>query len=401
MLYYLMNKDAPVLSFTHKNDHPLSDEGYFEKVETLGTLPFNFNDIGYWIKCRKGSNYSRNIRDIMFKLGINNDLEYIAKTHAISTNDTFWIKSEGENKAWNDVSLFRNEFTSVISEHCFEGCGIRENIGELHSPELSCEGSFRKMFKREPCTGQFDSDIYIYKRGNPEGEESPCNFEPYSEMLASEIANIISPDNAVRYELHRIDGVPATKCNLFTSEHFGFVTYRNARTKDSHLINDIAAFYTDRGFEQQFRELLVIDSLCFNYDRHTSNFGFLYDTETMEIIRPAPIFDLNNTLFPTITVDELKQIGDKLFYMEPKIGEDFTRTGQLALDDTIREKLENMRDFSFAFRGDDLFSEERVGLLENIVRKQAEALLSGKRLTTEEVFPMSSAARKRFEEDYN
>ena len=121
----------------------------------------------------------------------------------------------------------------------------------------------------------------------------------------------------------------------------------------------------------------------------------------MSGIRPAPIFDLNNALFPTVTVYDLKQIGDKLFYMEPKIGEDFTRTGQLALNDTIREKLENMRDFSFSFRGDELFSEGRVGLLENIVRKQVEALLSGKRLTTEDVFPVSSAARKRFEDDYN
>ena len=388
MLYFLMNKDTPVLSFINKTSTFSGDE-LFEAVETLGAIPLNFLDIGYWVRTRMGSSYSPRLRHIMYGIGITNNIEYVSKTHAASTNDTFWIKREDEDISWNDVSLFRTDFTKIISEYAFKGYGSAEFIDLLHSPELSCEGSFRKKFRREFTPGQYGSDIFIYKRGNDSGEECACSFEPYSEMLASEIANIISPNNAVKYDLCYVRNAAATKCSLFTSEKNGFVTYRNARTVDSHALYDIWDYYKSHGFEQQLREMLVIDSLCFNYDRHTSNFGFLYDTDTMEIIKPTPVFDLNNTLFPTFTVENLRNIGDRLFLIEPKIGDDFTRIGQIGLNDTIKERLEQMRGFSFSFRGDKYFTEERVELLEVIVRKQIEAVLSDKKLYTDDVFSVS------------
>lgn len=41
------------------------------------------------------------------------------------------------------------------------------------------------------------------------------------------------------------------------------------------------------------------------------------------------------------------------------------------MNDVIRDRLKDMADFSFSFRGDSIFTEKRVKLLEEIVRKQA------------------------------
>ena len=60
----------------------------------------------------------------------------------------------------------------------------------------------------------FGSDIFIYKRGNEYG----AGLEPYCEMLASEIAAIISPENYVPYQTVLLHDKLTSKCNLFTNE---------------------------------------------------------------------------------------------------------------------------------------------------------------------------------------
>ena len=140
------------------------------------------------------------------------------------------------------------------------------------------------------------------------------------------------------------------------------------------------------GLEQGFRELLVVDSLCFNQDRHSGNYGVLFDNDTMKIAGMAPVFDLNLSMLPYVKMPEFENIGDVLFEYAPKLGNDFTRIGQIAMNDIIRDRLKDMADFSFSFRGDSEFSEKRVERLEEIVRKQAAAILSNETLQTKDVF---------------
>ena len=91
-------------------------------------------------------------------------------------------------------------------------------------------------------------------------------------------------------------------------------------------------------------------------------------------------------MLPYVSMEEFENIGDKLYEYAPKLGSDFTRIGQIAMNDTIRDRLKDMADFSFSFRGDEKFTEERVKKLEWIVRKQAMAILSNEKLQTKDVF---------------
>ena len=390
-MYYLMNKNTVVAAFEKQPATAFSDEVLFREVERTGKLPFGFEDINAWLNSRKSSKHNAHLRKLMREMGCDGNEDYIRITHAVSTNDTFWIQSDHENLTWEQVSLFRNDFTETISRLAFEDIDIKLNADQILSPELSCEGSFRKCFRKENQRGSFGSDIFIYKRGNDLGP----GLEPYCEMLASEIAAIISPDNYVPYRTVLLHDKLASKCNLFTNEQHGYASF--SKLMKAKSLQDVFDFFDRIGASQAFREMLVVDSLCFNQDRHAGNYGVLFDNDTLEITGMAPIFDLNLSMLPYVSMKDFDSIGDKLFEYAPVLGDDFTRIGQMAMNDTLRDSVKTICDFSFAFRGDDVFPPERVMAMEDIVRRQAEALLSSNILRTRDVFSQNAIDDERYQ----
>lgn len=100
----------------------------------------------------------------------------------------------------------------------------------------------------------------------------------------------------------------------------------------------------------------------------------------------APVFDLNLSMLPYIERSDWEHIGTKMRDYGPRIGEDFTRIGQQAMTSEIRAILIGMKSFQFSFRGDEKFEPERVKLMEQMIHKQIEALLSREVLYTKDVF---------------
>lgn len=379
-MYILMNKNNVVATFEKKPATAFSDEVFFYEVERMGKLPLGFEDINVWIDSRKSSKHNAHLQKLMRQMGCDDNEGFIRTTHAATINDTFWIKSDNESLTWEQISLYSNQFTETISRLAFEGVGLYAADFSSTSPELACEGSFRKCFRKEEQCGSFDSDIFIYKRGNEYGP----GLEPYCEMLASEIAAIISPENYVPYRTVLLHDKLASKCNLFTNEQYGYASF--SKLMKAKRLQDVFDYFENIGASQAFREMLVVDSLCFNQDRHAGNYGVLFDNETLKIIGMAPVFDLNLSMLPYVSMSDFDNIGDKLFEYAPVLGDDFTRIGQMAMNDTLRDRVKTICDFSFAFRGDDIFTPERIKALEAVVRKQAEALLSTEVLRTRDVF---------------
>lgn len=388
MCYYLMNKSKPVAAFKAEPPNVFSDNLYLKLLETFDQLPIGFQDINTWLENRNSSKHCSHLAEIMSQMGCDDNAIFLKLTHAASINDTFWVRSEEENITWEQISLYQNQFNDNISELSFNGSGIPDTALSYISPELACEGSFRKCFRREDQMGQYGSDIYIYKRGGEFGS----GYEPYCEILSSEIANIISPDNAVQYSLSGLYGINASKCNLFTNEKYGFAPFSAVNKVLNNNAQKIFNYFESIGSEQQFREMLVIDSLCFNQDRHSGNYGVLFDNDTLDIVGMAPIFDMNISLFPYTSLEKFKDAGNVIYKSQPKLGDDFTRLGQIAVNDVIKERVKDLKDFSFSFCGDDVFPPERVKRLEEIVHRQASAILSKETLYTKDVFFSSQAA---------
>ena len=173
-MYYLMNKNNYIASFD-LNTATDSDNVFFESSKIFGELPIGFKDINIWLENRKSSKNNAHLDRIMTQMGCDDDIVFLKITHAAAINDTFWVKSDEEDTTWEQISLYQNQFTDAISKIAFEGTGIPDFTFSSASPELTCEGSFRKCFRKEKISGQYGSDIYIYKRGGEFGR----GLEPY------------------------------------------------------------------------------------------------------------------------------------------------------------------------------------------------------------------------------
>lgn len=180
-------------------------------------------------------------------------------------NDTLWIRLVTSELKWVNVSLYKNDFFDVASITAFVK-EIKKLELSTTSPEFTEEGSFPKCWIKD------GNNIYLIKRGS-EGFAN-AELEPYSEFYVSNLAKKICK-KAVDYHLVQYKNHIATKCSLFTNEQVGFVPmgrfFIPNREPD---LQDVLEFCRSKGYKDEFRRMIVLDSIIINQDRHLGNFGF-------------------------------------------------------------------------------------------------------------------------------
>ena len=72
----------------------------------------------------------------------------------------------------------------------------------------------------------------------------------------------------------------------------------------SHLLR----YFENLGSGDSFRRMCILDALILNSDRHIGNFGVLYDNDTMQVQRMAPVFDNNRSMLFDLDNDQLKKL---------------------------------------------------------------------------------------------
>lgn len=337
MLYQLMNKDEVVA--TYAEEKRLDDFRYNE-IERLGSyFPYGFVNINDWIDGRQIAKHRVSIERLMRELGLTTRHDFIGMARCLSLTDTFWMKRADEEITWADVSLYRNPFDDVIARIAFDGTGMYGRQNSPTSPEYATSGSFAKCWVRE------NGRISLLKRGST--GYANAGFEPYSEKLASDILAAAHIDH-VDYTVVNFRGKLASKCPLFTSEQTGFVSAH--RFFDGPFeVEDMLEFCAAHNAEEGFREMVVMDAVVANVDRHSGNYGFLVDNDTGEILRMAPLFDHNMACLPMMM--EGDNFDEYLNMIGPKIGADFSTIAKAVMTPAIRSKLVALKDFAYTDPG--------------------------------------------------
>ena len=337
MLYQLMNKDVVVATFRERED---IDDFYYDLVEQRDAyLPHAFSDINDWVDGRQIAKHRRSIEALMRELGLTTRHDFIGMARCLSLTDTFWMRREDEDLAWDDVSLYRNPFDDVVARIAFDGTGMYGRAASPTSPEFATSGSFAKCWVRE------GDRVSLLKRGS-EGFAN-AGFEPYSEVLAAGLLAAAGV-NHVPYALERFHGKLACKCPLFTSEGEGFVPAHRFFDR-GFGVRDVLGFCAEHGAEEAFREMVAMDAVMANVDRHSGNYGFLVDNATGEVLRMAPLFDHNMACLPMMM--EHDDLGSYLSTLGPKIGSDFASIARSLMTPAIRAKLVDLRDFEYSDPG--------------------------------------------------
>jgi len=299
--YLLMNKDRKVLD--------ISDN--FVAGEQYGRTPYGFKDIKEWISRRKQISCAGDAKEFFKSIGIENVKDLIEVTHCVSLNDSFWIKRANSELKWKDVSPYRRDYSEVVSRYALEGemPGISEN--EYFSPVIGTEGTF-------PHTWKFNGGEIIFIKAGSKYTLGGSNSgrEPYSEYYASKVAEFLGFEH-VEYKIRqhkrkdgRIDVV--TECKCYCSEEIGSVAAHNLGIDSYEKAIEYCKSISGKAYKQ-ILNMLFLDCLLLNTDRHFGNIEFMVNNSSLKVIDLAPIFDNNYALLPrfmegydTLDLDEYR-----------------------------------------------------------------------------------------------
>lgn len=198
---------------------------------------------------------------------------------AVSLQDNYWVKIENDNVTWKDVDIRNNPLNEIIAQVALHGSSLTLQ-GSLNTPELTTHGAYAKAWKRE------DGDLWLYKLGSVDPTESKI------EVMCSKLLDKMSVKH-VEYVAGESMGIYACKCKCMSTPELSilpgmdFVSYCNVNgmNPDEEMFNiDAESIY----------KMWIVDYLISNRDRHGQNWGFYYDSSTMEIKGCHPLFDHNN-----------------------------------------------------------------------------------------------------------
>ena len=236
-----------------------------------------------WLEGRaidKHRTNSRLLKKVM-RITDTSDIATVLRAHAATVTDNYWFKADDEDVVYKDILFNDDSYADVALFGTFESISSAEKLNHKNSrsPELTNIGSFEKCWKLH------DGKWFMYKRES--------DLEQFSEIFICKLGQYFGYDMAV-YEKHddcvvtadftenkKFDLEPAV---AFVGENEDYTySYKKLREFSPEIAND-------------FVNLIFMDTLCYNMDRHTNNYGVLRDAETGEIVRLAPNFDNNISL---------------------------------------------------------------------------------------------------------
>lgn len=334
-------------------------------------LDVSSDGIAKWLKHRTIPKNRAYVHNFLSKCGLNlnRPINIIKVSKGLSLNDCYWVVEEGFNGKFSDFNLYDNRFSQILALIAFTGYGSSIRTSLASCPEFTTNGMLPKCWRRE--RGQ----IRLFK-GGTSGASNTGN-EPYSEFYAFQVAEAMGI-NAIPYNLSKWKGELCSTCDLFTSKDYSFLPVGRIVTTGG--MKAVREYYESLGsdFVNALDDMIVLDALIFNTDRHFGNFGFLIDNKTNKISAPAPLFDHGNALFNFAGLDDLssedtlKRYADTLL---PCVYDDFVASAKKVLTPAHKEGLRRLLNFKFKKHSRYNLPNNRLKLIEKQIERRAKELL--------------------------
>lgn len=377
MNYELRHFDKPLLRFSATED-TATPEIEIQWVDSANQhlLPLDLEksneSLMKWLKHRTIPKNRAYVHNFLSKCGlnINRPMNIIKVSKGLSLNDCYWVVEEGFAGSFDKYNLYDNRFSRILALIAFTGYGSSVRTSLASCPEFTTNGMLPKCWRREK------GKIKLYKGGTT-GASNTGN-EPYSEFYAAQIAKILGI-NAVEYGLSKWNGELCSTCELFTSKKYSYLPI--GRIVSSGGMQAVKECYEELGtqYVKALNDMLVLDAVICNVDRHFGNFGVLIDNETNQIVAPAPLFDHGNSLFNFAGRDDLESEEAFNAYAEtllPCVYDDFIGTAKSVLTAEHREGLHHLLDFKIKRHPSYNLPNKRIKLLEKQIQNRARQLLS-------------------------
>ena len=231
------------------------------------------------------------VRKALETLDLPNTQMLLTRCFGLSLSDQYWVKPQGSDLQWERINFFTNPFSEDIG-NVLLGKATDHIDFDFHSPDNTSDGFLKKRWK-----------IIEGKRCLLKAGSNPFMQQPFNEVVATIVARRLEIPH-VPYTLLWDDGIPYSVCEDFITPDTELVSawrVMHAMKKDNstsvyrHYLNCCEALGVP-SMELAVDQMIVLDYLIANEDRHQNNFGLIRDANTLEWIGAAPIFDSGSSL---------------------------------------------------------------------------------------------------------
>lgn len=234
-------------------------------------------DVEGWLASRAIDQHRTNSRLLKkaLRLRTADDAQTALAVNAATVTDRYWFRPEGSTARYEDIRFKENYFDSLALRGDPDGFSHKPS----RTPELTNTGSFEK------CWRLIDGTWWMYKSGNQN--------EYFSELFICRIAEKLGFP-AAHYEMD--NGYIRTR-DFTNGARLSFEPLSSLMDNNDDY-SDCFAAVSERSKElaKQYLQIVWLDTVCYNMDRHTGNLGFLRDIKSGKIVSMAPNYDNNIAL---------------------------------------------------------------------------------------------------------
>lgn len=244
----------------------------------------------WWVDRSIPANRSGVVRALEV-LNLSSTRMLLLRSFGLSLSDQYWIKPTDSDLEWSKINFYENGFSADVGDVLL-GKADKKGHFDFSSPDNTSDGCLKKRWKI------VEGKRCLFKSGS-----NPFMQQPFNEVIASKVATRLGIPH-VDYSIVWDDGVPYSVCEDFIDVNTELVSaWRimqmskkdNSTSVYRHYINCCLALgITD--IVKVVDQMLVLDYIIANEDRHQNNFGLTRNAETLEWIAAAPIFDSGSSL---------------------------------------------------------------------------------------------------------
>lgn len=243
-------------------------------------------------------------------------LKLVTMCRGLTMIDNFWLKEEDEDILFSQVNLRKVRLGDAAFPIAIDGKVISATNSVL-DPEITTSGMFAKTWYRGK------EGIQLWKT-----DKTLDKINTKAEVLVSQFLDALDVPH-VKYQHAKVNDVLLAVCDSISTDDVSLVTAQAVRDWCRHTGKDFYKWlYTD--YKHTFEQMVAIDYIIANTDRHWENWGFLVDNKTNHIIKMAPLYDHNQALIADYwgtKIDDLiyEPLGCSMWEAVQKIDVSFTQ----------------------------------------------------------------------------
>lgn len=339
MVYTLMHKSIPVIDVSIDTENGrITGLGAVHQSEHLPIGVFFNNDkdiyrFESWWKSRSIPMSRAGLDRALREMGLPSSDILPLKSLGLSLSDQYWIKPVNSDIQWENVNFFDNDFSEEMGEILFGEKHSSQNPDML-SPDNVSNGWLCKKWKIR------DGKRYLVKGG------SGFMQEPFNEVIASNIADKLGFPHTDYILGYTSKKMPVSVCECFINRDTELIGAAFINTvlplsenesKYEHFVR-CCEYLNIPNYTKRLDEMMILDFIIANQDRHMGNFGIIRNANTLEFIGFAPIFDNGTSIrydtpvseidlsldissqpFESFHNEQIKLVKDKQLYVPDKL----------------------------------------------------------------------------------